>query len=79
MGRRGTSSRIKTRFARLVYASKSSRLIANVLKALTFSYLMLVYISGWNLQVGYALSALLVMFVTLRGVAEIRESVADAD
>ena len=77
MGRKGTSSKTKTRFARLVYASKSSRLIANGLKALTFSYLMLVYISGWNLQVGYALSALLVIFVVLRGIAEIYESIAD--
>ena len=75
MGGKGTSSKTKTRFARIVYTSKTSRLIANVLKALTFSYLMLVYISGWNLQIGYALAALLVIFVTLRGTAEIYESV----
>jgi phosphatidylglycerophosphate synthase len=77
MGGRGTSSKTKTRFAKIVYTSKGSRLIANVLKALTFSYLMLVYISGWNLLVGYGLAALLVVFVTLRGTAEIYESIAE--
>lgn len=77
MGGRGTSSETKTRFAKIVYTSKGSRLIANVLKALTFSYLILVYVSGWNLLVGYVLSALLVIFVTLRGSAEIYESIAD--
>jgi phosphatidylglycerophosphate synthase len=73
MGGRGTSSKTKTRFARVVYTSKWSRLVANVLKALTFSYLMLVFISGWNLVLGYALTALLAGFVTLRGTAEIYE------
>lgn len=74
MGGRGTSSKAKTRFARIFYTSKGSRLVANVLKALAFSYLMLVYISGWNLLVGYALAGLLVAFVMLRGAAEIHES-----
>jgi phosphatidylglycerophosphate synthase len=76
MGSKGTSAKSKTKFARMLYSSKGSRLVANVLKALAFSYLMLVYISGWNLYVGYALAAMLVTFVMLRGAAEIYESVS---
>ncbi len=73
MGGRGTSSKIRTRIAKIVYTSKWSRLVANVLKALTFSYLMFAYISGWSLAIGYVLTALLAGFVTLRGTAEIYE------
>lgn len=76
MAGKGTSSKAKTRFAKIMYSSKASRLVANVLKFVTFSYLMLVYISGWNLPVGYALASLLVTFVMLRGAAEIYESVS---
>ncbi len=76
MGGRGTSSNAKTRFARILYTSKMSRLVANALKAVAFSYLMLVYISGWNLLVGYALVGILVAFVMARGAAEICESIS---
>jgi phosphatidylglycerophosphate synthase len=76
MGSKGTSTKAKTRFAEMVYTSKWSRLVANVLKALAFSYLMLVYIAGWNLYVGYALAGALVVFIMIRGAAEICESVA---
>jgi len=76
MGSKGTSSKAKTNFANLVYTSKYGRLLSGVLKALAFSYLMLVYLSDWNLLVGYALVALLLAIILLRGAAEIYESLS---
>ncbi len=74
MGARGTSSKMKSRFARLVYSSNIGRGGVAVVKVVTFSYLTLVYTSGWNLTVGYALTAVLAAYILIRGAAEIYES-----
>ncbi len=75
MGARGTSSKMKSWFANTFYTSNWSRAAINVLKVVTFSYLILVYVSHYPLLIGYALVALLFAFVMLRGAAEIYESV----
>ncbi len=77
MGPRGTSSKMKSAFARVMYASAPSRAAANVLKFLTFSYLMLQYVAGYPAIVGQALVAILVIFSVVRGASEICESFAD--
>ncbi|MCL5412032.1 MAG: hypothetical protein M1474_00115 [Candidatus Marsarchaeota archaeon] len=74
MGARGTSSKMKTRFARAVYASNIGRGGINVLKAVTYWYLVLVYVSGYPIIIGYALVGALVAYIMLRGAAEIYES-----
>jgi phosphatidylglycerophosphate synthase len=77
MGAKGTSSKMKTRFARLVYSSNLiGRAGVNVMKFVTFAYLMLVYVSGYPIMIGYALVAVLVLYILARGAAEIWESLA---
>ena len=60
LGEKGTSSKMKTGLARKLYASNVSRGAINVLKFVTFSYLILVYVSSYPIIVGYVLTALLV-------------------
>ena len=74
MGARGTSSKLKTRFARIVYGSKAGRGWINVVKPATFIYLAFVYIAGWPLWIGYVLTAVLVTYIMLRGAAEVHEA-----
>lgn len=76
MGARGTSSSMRTKFARALYTSNASRAAINLLKILTFGYLILMYVLGYPALIGYALIGLLFVFVMLRGAAEIYESVA---
>ncbi len=75
MGARGTSSKMKTKFARIVYSSNVGRGAINVLKAITYCYLVLVYVSGYPLLAGQALVAVLFTYIMLRGAAEIYDSV----
>lgn len=74
MASRGTSSKMKSGFARVVYASNASRAGINIMKLVTFSYLVLVYVLAYPLWIGYVLIALLVIYVLARGIAEIYES-----
>lgn len=74
MGARGTSSKMKSAFARAVYSSPLGRGGIGVVKAVTFSYLVLVYVSGWPIVVGYVLVAILVSYIMLRGIAELYET-----
>jgi len=74
-GAKGTSSKMKSRFAELVYSSNIGRGSINVIKVVTFAYLSLVYLSNWPIQLGYALAGILVTCITLRGIAEIYESI----
>ncbi|MDE1822958.1 MAG: CDP-alcohol phosphatidyltransferase family protein [Candidatus Micrarchaeota archaeon] len=74
MGSKGTSSRMKTRFARAVYSSNIGRGGINIVKFLAFSYLSLVYIIGYPIVIGYMLTALLVIYIMARGAAELYES-----
>ena len=72
---KGTSSKMKSKLARSLYASNSSRAGIQILKFVTFSYLVLVYISDYPVILGYILTAALVTFILVRGAAEIYESV----
>ncbi len=79
MGSRGTSSRMKTRFAKVVYSGNFGRALINVPKVITFAYLAFVYIYGWPLWIGYVLIAVLVAAILLRGMAETYEVMAGVD
>jgi phosphatidylglycerophosphate synthase len=76
MGMKGTSSKMKTSIASVLYASNASRALANILKFAAFSYLILEYVFGYPSIVGNALVGILVLFIVARGVAEIYESFA---
>lgn len=73
MGVKGTSNKMKTKFARVVYSSNIGRGGVNVVKVLTFSYLVFVYISGFPIIYGYILTTILLIYIILRGSAEIYE------
>ena len=74
MAGKGTATKMKSKFARVVYASNLGRFTVNIPKVLTFGYLPFVYIYGWPLWIGYVFMAILVFFILLRGIAEIYES-----
>lgn len=76
MASKGTSSKMKTRFARAVYSSSIGRGGINVVKFLAFSYLAFAYVWGYPIVIGYALVAILVAYILLRGAAEVYESMA---
>lgn len=71
MGAKGTSSKMKSRFARIIYSSNVSRATSIILKVFAFSYLILVYVSNFPIFIGYILVGILFTFVMLRGAAEI--------
>jgi len=77
MGLKGTSSKMKTRFAQIMYSSAPSRAAANILKFLTFSYLMLQYVAGYPAIIGQSLVAILVIFSVVRGASEVYEVLTD--
>ncbi len=74
MANKGTSMKTKTKFAEFIYTSKIGRGGINVLKFLTWSYLAFVYIVNAPLWIGYLLTALLLIYIILRGIAEVMES-----
>ncbi len=74
MASKGTSSKLKSRLARTVYASNIGRGGINVVKFATFSYLALVYTENYPIAIGYVLAAVLLVYILLRGAAEIYES-----
>lgn len=76
MGVKGTSAKMKTRFARMVYSSNIARGGVNVVKFLTFAYLALAFAYGYPIIIGYALTVILLVYILLRGSAEIYESFA---
>ena len=76
MAAKGTSSKMKTKLAKTLYASDLFRGGINVVKVVVFCYLTLVYLAGWNIVVGYILTAILVLYILARGVSEIWESIA---
>jgi phosphatidylglycerophosphate synthase len=78
MASKGTASKMKTRFAQTFYSSNLiGRAGSVVLKTVTFSYLMLVYTLHYPIGIGYALVAILVLYILVRGAAEIYESLLD--
>ncbi len=77
MASKGTSSKMKTRFAKAVYSSALGRGGINVVKFAAFSYLAFVYIWGYPAVIGYALVAVLVAYILLRGAAEVYEALQE--
>jgi phosphatidylglycerophosphate synthase len=77
LGLKGTSSKMKTGIARALYASSVSRGGVNVVKFVTFSYLILVFVSGYPIIIAYALIFVLVAFILVRGAAEVYETLKD--
>ncbi len=73
---KGTSSKLKTGFANAVYGSNISRAGINIAKFVAFSYLMLIYVLDYPAIIGYALVALLVAYILVRGAAEAYEAFA---
>ncbi|MGC8776556.1 MAG: hypothetical protein ACP5P2_01255 [Candidatus Micrarchaeia archaeon] len=76
MGARGTSSKPRTRFAKIIYSSNISRGGINIVKFLAFAYFVLIYVSNYPLWVGYVLIAILVTYIVARGLAEAYDSLA---
>ena len=76
MAAKGTSSKMKTRFARVIYSSNLWRGGINAVKFLTFSYLSLVFIWSYPAWIGYILVTVLVSYILLRGAAELYEAYA---
>lgn len=74
MAAKGTSSKMKTGFAKFMYSSNIARSGINVLKFVTFSYLILMYAYGYPALIGYILTAALVIYILARGAAEVYES-----
>jgi len=74
LGLKGTSSKMQSGIAKALYSSNISRSGINVLKFVTFSYMILVFVSGYPIIIAYVLIALLVIFILLRGIAEVYES-----
>ena len=74
MAAKGTSSKMKTKFAQVIYSSNIFRGGINVVKFLAFSYLALAYISGYPLWIAYVLVAILVIYILVRGAAEMYEA-----
>ncbi len=80
MGARGTSSKMKTRLARYVYSSSIGRGGISVVKFVVFSYLSWMYVTssvfGNYLYLGYFLIGVLFIYIMVRGIAEIYESLS---
>ncbi len=77
MASKGTSSKMKTKFAKLVYSSSIGRGGINVVKFLAFSYLAFVYVWGYPAVIGYVLVAILLAYILLRGAAEAYEALQE--
>ncbi len=73
MAAKGTSNKMKSKFARVVYSSNIGRGGINIVKFLAFSYLILVYVSNFPIIYGYILTGILLLYIILRGVAEVYE------
>jgi phosphatidylglycerophosphate synthase len=74
LGIKGTSSKMKSSIARYLYASNISRGGINVVKFVAFSSFILVYVAGYPIILAYGLMAVLVIFILVRGFAEVYES-----
>ncbi len=74
MGSRGTSSKASSWMSRVFYTSNWSRAAINVLKFLTFAYLILVFVLSYPIYIAYILVGVTVAFIVIRGVAEVYDS-----
>ncbi len=82
MGARGTSSKMKTKAAQVLYASDLHRGGIGLVKFITFSYLAWAYVTnslyGSFLYVAYALIGILFIYIMVRGIAEIYDSLSSS-
>ncbi|MGC8662215.1 MAG: hypothetical protein ACP5RT_00290 [Candidatus Micrarchaeia archaeon] len=76
MASKGTSSKSKTKFAKIIYSSNISRGGINIIKFLAFVYFVLIYVSNYPLWIGYILIVVLLAYILLRGAAEAYEALA---
>lgn len=74
MANRGTSIKAKSAFTRIFYTSNASRWFSGFIKFLTFSYLVLIYISGYPVWIGSVIAYIMFGFVIIRGFAQIKEA-----
>ncbi len=74
MASKGTSSKMKTWLGQKLYSSNIARGGINVVKFVTFSYLVLMYVWSYPAIIGYILTAILVLYILARGAAEVYES-----
>lgn len=74
MAAKGTSSKMRTGLAQKLYSSNIARGGINVVKFVTFSYLVLMYVSNYPAIIGYILVIILVLYILARGAAEAYES-----
>ncbi len=74
MGSKGTSSKMKSRFSKVLFASNASRAWSAINKFLAFAFLALYYISGFPLWIGDVFTGVLVAYILIRGAAEISEN-----
>lgn len=77
MASKGTSSKMRTGIAQRLYSSNVGRGGINVVKFLTFSYLVLVYVSNYPTIIGYILTAILLAYILGRGAAEAYETLSN--
>ena len=66
-------ARMKTGLGRIA-SSHISRGAYGALKAITFTYLALVFVAAWPISVGYALVGATVTYSVIRGVAEVEDA-----
>ncbi|MGC8648662.1 MAG: hypothetical protein ACP5UN_00350 [Candidatus Micrarchaeia archaeon] len=79
MAAKGTSSKMKSKIAKAFYSSNLSRSTSTLLKVFAFSYLALVYIANYPLFYGQIIVALLIIFIIIRGIAEIYEGIINIE
>ena len=68
-----TFAKMHSGFGRIA-SSHFSRGAYAVLKAVNFGYLALVFVAGWPIEIGYALTVIVIIFSLIRGAAEIYEA-----
>ncbi|MGC8694175.1 MAG: hypothetical protein ACP5RI_00970 [Candidatus Micrarchaeia archaeon] len=77
MACKGTSAKLKSRYAKYLYSSNISRALSTLFKILSFSYLVLVYINNYPILPGFIIVAISLIFIIIRGAAEIYEGIID--
>ncbi len=63
LGAKGTSSKMKSKIAKVIYASNASRAGIQITKFVTFSYLVLVYVASFPISIGYVLIGILTVYI----------------
>ncbi|MEM3860310.1 MAG: CDP-alcohol phosphatidyltransferase family protein, partial [Candidatus Micrarchaeaceae archaeon] len=67
MGSKGTSSKMKSQFASIVYTSNVSRASINIAKIITFSYLIFEYVDNYPAIIGQIFLGIMSAIIFARG------------